>query len=100
MSSAAGRAGPPRASSARPLVVSADEDLLDDVLRVLAAAGTEAELATAGPALRRAYREAPVVLVGADALANGVLGSLPRRPGVIAVTTGELPPAGWADRKS
>jgi secretion/DNA translocation related CpaE-like protein len=90
-----------RTSSVRPLVVSADEALLDDVLRVLAAAGTEAELVTSGPALRRAYREAPVVLVGADALAGGalvgaVLGSLPRRSGVLAVTTGELPPAGWA----
>jgi secretion/DNA translocation related CpaE-like protein len=84
----------------RPLVVSADEELLDDVLRVLAAAGTEAELATAGPALRRACREAPLVLVGADVLAGGshaaALAALPRRPGVIAVTTGDLPPAGWA----
>jgi secretion/DNA translocation related CpaE-like protein len=99
--SAPARALPAGPSLARPLVVSADEDLLDDVLRVLAAAGTEAELATAGPALRRAYREAPVVLVGADALIGGspvgaVLGSLPRRPGVIAVTRDDLPPAGWA----
>ena len=50
----------------RPLVVSADEDLLDDVLRVLAAAGTEPEVATGGPALRRASREAGLVLLGTD----------------------------------
>ena len=58
----------PPALSARPLVVSADEELLDDLLRLLAAAGAEPELATGGPALRRAHRYAPLVLVGADAL--------------------------------
>jgi secretion/DNA translocation related CpaE-like protein len=85
-----------RSPSDRPLVVSADEELLDDLLRLLAAAGAEAELATGGPALRRAHRHAPLVLVGADALAAGVLQSLPRRPGVVVVTTGELPAAEWA----
>lgn len=84
-----------RAPSARPLVVSADDELLDDLLRLLAAAGTEAELATGGPALRRAHREAPLVLVGADALGGG-LRSLPRRPGVVVVAGGELPAAEWA----
>jgi secretion/DNA translocation related CpaE-like protein len=84
------------APAARPLVVSADEELLDDLLRLLAAAGTDAELATGGPALRRAHRDAPLVLVGADALASAVLRSLPRRPGVVVVTAGELPAAQWA----
>jgi secretion/DNA translocation related CpaE-like protein len=37
-----------------------------------------------------------LVLVGADALDSAVLRSLPRRPGVIVVTTGELPAAEWA----
>jgi secretion/DNA translocation related CpaE-like protein len=85
-----------RAPSGRPLVVSTDEDLLDDLLRLLAAAGTEAELATDGPALRRAHREAPLVLVAADVLGSAALRSLPRRPGVVVVGTGELPPAEWA----
>ena len=85
-----------RASVPRPLVVSSDEDLLDDVLRLLAVAGTEAERATGGPALRRAYRQAPLVLVGADALPAGVLRALPRRPGVVVVTHRELPAAEWA----
>lgn len=80
----------------RPLVVSTDERLLDDLLRLLAAAGTEPELATGGPALRRAYREAPLVLVGADALTAGVLRTLPRRPGVVVVTPSELPASAWA----
>ena len=82
--------------SARPLIVSADEDLLDDVLRLLAAAGAEAERAAGGPALRRAFREAPLVLLGADALGSAALRSLPRRPGVVVVAGAELPPAEWA----
>jgi secretion/DNA translocation related CpaE-like protein len=85
-----------RSAPARPLVLSTDEELLDDLLRLLAAAGAEAELTTGGPALRRAYRDAPLVLVGADALTGATVRSLPRRPGVVVVTTGELPAAEWA----
>jgi secretion/DNA translocation related CpaE-like protein len=86
----------PRGSSSRPLVVSSDEELLDELLRLLAAAGAEPELATGGPSLRRAHRNAPLVLVGADALGNGALRSLPRRPGLVVVTRGELPAPEWA----
>ncbi|WP_324275842.1 hypothetical protein [Blastococcus brunescens] len=59
--------------------------------------GAEPELATGGPALRRAHRQAPLVLVGADALPAGALRALPRRPGVVVVAPGgELTAAGWA----
>jgi len=85
-----------RTASTRPLVVSTDDALLDDLLRLLAAAGAEAELATGGPALRRAHRDAPLVLVGADVLGSTGLRSLPRRPGLVVVATGELPAAEWA----
>ena len=80
----------------RPLVLSSDEDLLDELLRLLAAAGAEPELAVGGPGMRRAYREAPLVLLGSDALASEALRSLPRRPGVVVVATAELPSADWA----
>jgi secretion/DNA translocation related CpaE-like protein len=80
----------------RPLVVSADEELIDDLLRLLAAAGTEPELATGGPALRRAHRDAPLVLLGADALSGGAVRALPRRPGVVVVSGRPLPATGWA----
>jgi secretion/DNA translocation related CpaE-like protein len=83
-------------SRARPLVVTADDELLDELLRLLAAAGAEAEVATGGTALRRGCRTAPLVLVGSDALVGSALRSMPRRPGVIVVTTGELPAAEWA----
>ncbi|MGY1739273.1 MULTISPECIES: septum site-determining protein Ssd [unclassified Blastococcus] len=86
----------PDLAAPRPLLVSADDDLLDDALRLLAAAGAEPEVATAGPALRRAHREAPLVLLGADVLGTGPVRALPRRPGVVVVARGELPAAGWA----
>jgi glutamate-ammonia-ligase adenylyltransferase len=88
----------PRAAARdrRPLVVSSDERLVDDLLRLLAAAGAEAELATGGPALRRAHRSAPLVLVGADALPTGAVRALPRRAGVVVVGRAELPAAEWA----
>ncbi|WP_309229418.1 MULTISPECIES: septum site-determining protein Ssd [unclassified Blastococcus] len=82
--------------SPRPLVVSRDDDLLDDLLRVLAAAGTEPEIAAGGPALRRAHREAPLVLLGADVLGTAAVRGLGRRPGVVVVARGELPAAEWA----
>ena len=87
---------PSSVESSRPLVVSSDEKLIDDLLRLLAAVGTEPELATGGPALRRAHRSAPLVLVGADALDGGAVRALPRRPGLIVVSGRELPPAQWA----
>ncbi|MGY1635684.1 septum site-determining protein Ssd [Geodermatophilus sp. SYSU D00742] len=81
---------------ARPLLVSSDEDLLDDLLRLLAAAGAEPEVATGGPALRRAHREAPLVVLGADVLQAGPVRALPRRPGVVVAAPDEPPAATWA----
>ncbi|ADB73372.1 septum site-determining protein Ssd [Geodermatophilus obscurus] len=85
-----------RSPPTRLLVASADEELLDDLLRLLAAAGTEPEVATAGPALRRAHREAPLVLLGADVLTSAPVRGLPRRAGVVVVAPGELPAPVWA----
>ena len=90
------RVSPSSPSAVRPLVVSSDEELLDDLIRLLAAAGSECQLALGGPALRRAYREAPLVLVGADALSAEALRALPRRAGLVVVTARELPAAEWA----
>ncbi|SDF18002.1 helicase/secretion neighborhood CpaE-like protein [Blastococcus fimeti] len=84
------------AQSLRPLVVSRDEDLLDDVLRVLAAAGAEPEIAVGGPPLRRAHRDAPLVLLGADVLGTAAVRGLGRRPGVVVVARSELPAEEWA----
>jgi secretion/DNA translocation related CpaE-like protein len=87
--------GPP-AAVARPLVVSADEVLLDDLLRLLAAAGSTPELTTGGGALRRAHRDAPVVLLGADVLGAAPVRALPRRPGVLVVLASEPEAEVWS----
>ena len=89
-------ASPPRPGATRPLIVTTDDTLLDALLRVLAAAGAEAQVASGGAPLRRAHREAPLVLLGADVLAGGALRDLPRRPGVVVVSGEELEPSGWA----
>ena len=54
---------------ARPLLVSGDPDLIDDVLRLAAANGVEVHLATDAEAARSRWVLAPLVLVGADAAA-------------------------------
>jgi hypothetical protein len=90
------RPSPSRSRAARPLVVTTDDELLDDLLRLLATAGAEPELATGGPSLRRAHREAALVLVGTDVLGSAAVRALPRRPGVVVVGRSELPAADWA----
>ena len=76
-------------------MVSTDEVLLDDLLRLLAAAGCTAELTSGGGALRRAHREAPIVLVGGDALTAAAVRALPRRPGLVVVLAEDPGPDVW-----
>ena len=83
------------AAPVHPLVVSDDPGLLDDLLRLLAAAGTTGELTAGGSALRRAHRDAPLVLLGAEVLGAAPVRALPRRPGVLVVVRGEPDPDVW-----
>lgn len=89
-------APPPTAPAARPLVVTTDEQLLDGLLRVLAAAGCDPQVLSGGAGLRRAHREAPLVLLGADMLASTAVRALPRRAGVVVATAGSLDAAHWS----
>jgi secretion/DNA translocation related CpaE-like protein len=61
-----------------PLIVTADESLLDELLRLAAAAGVTPEVAHDVPAALRAWPRAPLVLVGAD-LAEPLAGAAPAR---------------------
>ncbi|GAA4743235.1 CpaE-like family protein [Modestobacter marinus] len=88
MSAASRAPGSAPVAPAHPLVLSTDSGLLDDLLRLLAAAGATAELTTGGGALRRAHRDAPLVLLGAEVLGSAPVRALPRRPGVLVVATG------------
>jgi secretion/DNA translocation related CpaE-like protein len=69
--------------TARSLVVTADPDVLDDLLRLAATAGTELEVAADGGTARRSWSAAPLVVVAADAVDSCARLRLPRRPDVV-----------------
>lgn len=77
---------PPSAASGRPgrpLIVTEDAELLDDLLRLCAAAGATPEVHHGLPEPRGSWEAAPLVLVGDDA-ARRVRGA-GRRGGVVLV---------------
>jgi secretion/DNA translocation related CpaE-like protein len=79
----------------RPLVLAQDETLLDELLRLAAAAGCELQRAPDVAGLRSGWSTAPLVLldsVGAGRVAGA---GLARRPGVLLVCSGEPPPEAW-----
>nr|WP_043728346.1 septum site-determining protein Ssd [Streptomyces zinciresistens] len=76
---------PPAPASGRPgkpLIVTEDADLLDDLLRLCAAAGATPEVHHGVPASRGSWETAPLVLVGDDA-ARRVRGAVRRRDVVL-----------------
>jgi secretion/DNA translocation related CpaE-like protein len=85
----------PRTSEgpSRPLLATGRPELLDDLLRLAAAAGVEAEVATDPIAARASWARAPLVLVGDDvaALAGD---ALPRRSGGVVLVGVDLDDAG------
>jgi secretion/DNA translocation related CpaE-like protein len=74
-----------------PLVVTADDTLLDELLRLSAAAGTTPEVAHDVPAALRAWLDAPLVLVGVDLAADLARAAPSRRDGVFVVLLGTRP---------
>jgi len=90
---AAGRGSPDRAggpaapagSRAHPLFVTADPDLLDDLLRLASDAGVTPNVAADPAGARRWYPEAVRVYVGADLAPTCARAGLPRRTGVVVV---------------
>jgi secretion/DNA translocation related CpaE-like protein len=85
---------PPAPSPARrPLVLTADEKLLDDLLRLAAAADVAVDVMADPAAARRAWAGGSIVLVGPDLAASLVHRPPPRRPDVVLVG-GDLDDAG------
>ena len=78
-------------TSVRPLVITADPDLLDEVLRLAAAAGVEVEVAAHVQAARRSWRRASAVVIGDDLVDQVIAAELSRRPNVVLAC---LAPAG------
>lgn len=73
---------------ARPLVITDDAELLQDLLRIAAAAGVDVDHSRA-PDSRLAWRSASVILLDALLVRAAVLAGLPRRTGVIVVAAVE-----------
>jgi hypothetical protein len=69
--------------TAAVLIVSADAELLDDLLRLAAAADVEASVASDAVRARSAWRDAALVVAGPDLSAELADCAPPHRPGVI-----------------
>ncbi|MFI0238187.1 septum site-determining protein Ssd [Streptomyces sp. NPDC016845] len=76
-----------------PLIVTEDVGLLDDLLRLCAAAGVRPEVGHGAPATRGSWEAAPLVLVGDDAARR--LRGLARRRGVVLVGRDQDDPGVW-----
>lgn len=71
--------------ASKPLLVSDDQVLVDEVLRLAAAAGSAVELVPSPGAARASWRTTPLVVLGEDAVEEAVRLRFPRRPGVVLV---------------
>jgi secretion/DNA translocation related CpaE-like protein len=79
----------------RPLIITDDELVLDDLLRLAAAAGVEVTHARE-PDSRGLWRSAPLVLIDAGLVPRAVSARLPRRSGVVMVAAAEPGSDLWA----
>ena len=74
-----------------PLFVTGDDTLLDELLRLAAAAGVTPEVARDGGAARRSWNAAPLVLIGADVAGDVARLAPTRRARVHLVCWGPAP---------
>ncbi|GAA4218287.1 septum formation initiator [Actinocatenispora rupis] len=72
-------------SLARPLVVTADARLLDELLQLAVASCGEVDVAHDAVAARRHWRSASLVVIGVDAASSCVRAKLPYRSDVVLV---------------
>ncbi|MEE6261269.1 septum site-determining protein Ssd [Plantactinospora sonchi] len=75
--------------------MTSDNNLLDDLLRLAAAGGTEVEVAPDPAAARSRWAAAPLVAVGTDQAQACLRARLPRRPRVVLVGRHDQADAGW-----
>jgi len=71
----------------QPLIITDDEPLLDDLMRVAAAAGVDVTH-NREPGSRIQWRAAGVILLDSALVSAAVDAALPRRPGVVVVASG------------
>ncbi|HVK20862.1 MAG TPA: septum site-determining protein Ssd [Actinokineospora sp.] len=81
----------------RPVVCVDGDALLDEVLRVAAAAGCALDRVADAADLRAHWHDAPMVVIDADTVAASLAFALPRRESVVVVSAGAPPPTLWPD---
>lgn len=86
---------PVRPGPRLPLVVTSDNELLDELLRLAAAGGSEVEVAADPASARSRWAAAPLVMVGTDQAQACLRARLPRRPRVVLVGRSGEGDAGW-----
>ncbi|NUW33593.1 chromosome partitioning protein [Nonomuraea sp. SMC257] len=79
----------------RPLVITEDRDLLDDLVRIAAAAGAQLDVAHAPAHARPLWNPAPLVLVGDDLADAVAAASPPARDRVLLVVQEPDDPDKW-----
>jgi secretion/DNA translocation related CpaE-like protein len=84
-----------RTPTPRPLLITGDDRLLDELLRLAAAAGVEPDVATDPVAARGRYAAAPLVVIGADQALACQRARLPRRTELVLVAGPSGPPDPW-----
>ncbi|WP_239331648.1 septum site-determining protein Ssd [Frankia sp. CiP3] len=70
----------------RPLAITDDPQLLDDIIRLAAAAGVTVDAVVDAHLARRYWNNAPLVIVGSDRVTSCVVAGLQRRPGVVLLS--------------
>lgn len=80
---------------ARPLVVGAEGDVLDELLRLAATAGVELDVAEDGASARGRWTAAPLVVVVVGAARSCLRARLARRPGVLLLGEGVTDDSAW-----
>lgn len=81
-------------STTRPLLITTDEELAEEVSRVAAVAGCEPQRLTDPEAAGQGWRSAPLVLLDGPASAAVARGRLPCRSGIVMIGT-RPPPEFW-----
>ncbi|MBP2475257.1 secretion/DNA translocation related CpaE-like protein [Crossiella equi] len=80
----------------RPLVLVNEDTLLDEVLRVAAAAGRDVERAPDLAAVRQRWSRAPLVVLDDQTVADAAVAGLPRRGGVFVLCRSTPAEDTWA----
>lgn len=79
----------------RPVAFVTDESLLDDLLKLAAAAGCDLERVPDAAAARQRWSSAPLVLLDQTAVTECAAQSLPTRDSIVVVATDPEPPELW-----